>query len=245
VPDVVITLAVAAVIAVVVTRQLKGEPLRARRVVLLPAILIVAGAVSLDGTAKVGAADVVCIVASALVAVAIGLGQGATMHLESRDGGLWGRMPRRGLWLWAALIASRLVVAVIAAALGAKAASSVDSILLVLGINRLAQAAVIAARAVAAGVPFSLEKDGKTFLPGLLGQPAQPPAERPSPTYATLPRSRNRWTPPAGPFERAPGAPGGVADPRRPVSADTAPLLNGAKWTDVVHGLVERFWNTR
>jgi hypothetical protein len=62
-----------------------------------------------------------------------------------------------------------VAVSVIAALLGAKAASSTDSIILVPGINRLEQAAVIAARAITVGVPFAPEKDGKVFLPWLLG----------------------------------------------------------------------------
>jgi hypothetical protein len=168
VSTVVIVAVVVVVIGMVVTRQLRGEPLRGKRVVVLPAVLIVIGLVNLHGARHVRPVDVVCIAVSALIAGWLGIRQGAVMWLERRDGGLWGQLPRRGLWLWAALIASRIVISVIAALLGAKIATSTDSVILVLGINRLAQAAVIAARAVAAGVPFSPEKDGKVFLPGLM-----------------------------------------------------------------------------
>jgi hypothetical protein len=158
------------VIGVVIAGQLKGMALRARRVVLLPAVLMVLGLVSLAGSHDVRPDDVLCILASTVMAAAIGFGQGAVMHLEARDGALWGRLPPRGLWLWAVLVVSRVVVTVVAVALGAKAASSTDSIILVLGVNRLAQAAVIAARAIAAGVPFAPEHDGKTLFPNVLGQ---------------------------------------------------------------------------
>ncbi len=161
--------AVIAIIGYVIVRQLRGEPLRGRRVVLLPVVLIAVGVANLNGANHLKSVDVICIVASAVVAIAIGLSQGAMMHLESRNGNLWGRMAPRGLWLWAALIVSRLVVSAIALALGAKAATSVDSILLVLGLNRLAQAAIIAFRAVGAGVSFAPERDGKVFLAGVLG----------------------------------------------------------------------------
>jgi hypothetical protein len=45
-------------------------------------------------------------------------------------------------------------VLAIAAALGAKAAGSADSVFLVLGVNRLAQSAVIGLRASRAGLPL-------------------------------------------------------------------------------------------
>jgi hypothetical protein len=41
---------------------------------------------------------------------------------------------------------------------------------LMLGINRLAQAAVVMARSVSAGIPFAPEKDGRVFLASLTGQ---------------------------------------------------------------------------
>jgi hypothetical protein len=167
---VVIVLAVVVVMALVIARQLKGEPLRGRRVILLPAVLIVIGAVDLHSTRHLNVADVICIGIGAVTAAAIGLVQGRTLRLELRDGGLWGQMPVSGLWWWGALIVSRLVMAGIAIPLGAHAVMSTDSILLVLGVNRMVQAAVITYRATSAGIPFAAEKDGKAFLPGLLGQ---------------------------------------------------------------------------
>jgi hypothetical protein len=137
--------------------------------------LAVVGLVDLSGSKGVNTADISCIIASALLATGIGVAQGAKMRLELRDGGLWGQMPVRSLWLWGALILSRVAVTVVAVPLGAHIASSTGSILLVLGLNRLAQAAVITLRALATGIPFAAEKDGKTFLPGLLGQTTPPP----------------------------------------------------------------------
>jgi hypothetical protein len=159
-----------AVMAWVIGRQPKGELLRGRRVVLLPLVLIVIGGMNLHGTHHLSPADLACIGLGAVIAAGIGLAQGATMRLEARQGQLWGQLPVRGLWLWGALLVSRLAITVIAVPLGAHAVASLDSILLVLGVNRLAQAAVIATRAMSAGIPFATEKDRKTFLPGLLGQ---------------------------------------------------------------------------
>jgi hypothetical protein len=136
--------------------QVKGQALHARRLVLLPAVLIVMGVAGLAGMSGVGAADIGCLAASALIAAAIGLGQGALTRLEVRAGALWGRLPGRGLWLWAALIVSRVAIVVAAHAIGADAAASLDSIVLALGINRLAQAGVIAARSTRTEAPLAL-----------------------------------------------------------------------------------------
>jgi hypothetical protein len=157
-------LAVVAIVVYVVGRQVVGEPLRGKRVILLPAILTVIGIVDLGGHhGHVQALDVIFIAISAAVAIAIGLAQGLSMRLESRDGGLWGQLPVRALWLWVALILTRVLLIVVAHGAGAELAASSAPILMTLGLNRLAQALVIGARAVKAGIPFAPEKDGKSW----------------------------------------------------------------------------------
>ncbi|MGP7995941.1 MAG: hypothetical protein ACLPKI_01175 [Streptosporangiaceae bacterium] len=153
--DLVFAVVIAAVVVAVIISQVKGVTLSWKRVVILPAVLVLFGLENLAGMA-VRPIDVACIAASAMVAAVIGLGQGVTMHLESRGGQLWGRLPLRGLWWWAALVVSRVAVMAVALSLHAKAAASVDSVLLVLGINRLAQAAMIGLRASRAGLPLSV-----------------------------------------------------------------------------------------
>jgi hypothetical protein len=169
VSEVIRVLVVIAVIGYVIGRQLMGEPLRGKRVVLLPVILAVAGAVDLDKHGRhVEPADVVFLVISGLIAVTIGLLQGRMIRLESRNGALWGQMPVRGLWLWALLVGSRLTMTVIALAVGAKVAGSSAPIIMLLGINRLGQAAIVMRHALATGIPFAPEKDGRSFLSGFL-----------------------------------------------------------------------------
>ena len=164
-------LAVIAVVAYVVGRQLIGEPLRGKRVVLLPAILAVIGIANLGGAHDHGhhiqPVDVACLVAGGLVVAAIGVAQGLAMRLESRNGSLWGQLAPKALWLWLLLIASRVVMVAIADGVHAHVAASSATILLMLGINRLGQAAVVVPRALAAGIPFAPEKDGKVFMAGL------------------------------------------------------------------------------
>ncbi|MYS22903.1 hypothetical protein GA0115240_145827 [Streptomyces sp. DvalAA-14] len=162
-------LAAVGVVVLVIGRQLRGEPLRGKRLVLLPAILTVIGAVDLGrGGHHPTATDIGCIVVGALIAAGIGVAQGSVLRLEHRGGGLWGRMPVSGLWLWAGLVVSRLAMMGIAGSMGAHVAASTAPILLMLGINRLGQAAAVVPRSLASGIPLAPEKDGSVFLSGRL-----------------------------------------------------------------------------
>lgn len=162
--------AVIAIIGYVIGRQLLGEHLRGKRLILLPVILAGIGASQLVGHGNhPRTADFVLIAVGAIVAASIGIWQGSRMHLDARDGTLWGQMPVSSLWLWVALVASRVVLDVMARGVGAHLAASTAPMLLTLGINRLAQAAVVAPRAMSAGIPFTPEKDGSTFLAGVFG----------------------------------------------------------------------------
>lgn len=173
-------LIVIAVIAYVIGRQVMGEPLRGKRLIMLPAVLAIIGIVELSqGKGQhFGAADGLCLVISGVVAAAIGVAQGASMRLESRNGYLWGRMPVKALWWWAALLASRGAVTLLAIGMHAHVAESTASILLTLGINRLAQAAVVAPRALSAGVPFAPEKNGRILFGDRFAQTANSQSQR-------------------------------------------------------------------
>jgi hypothetical protein len=161
--------AVVAIAGYVIGRQLLGEHLRGRRLILLPIVLVAIGISQLVGHGHhPGTADIALIAIGAVVAIAVGLAQGTLMHLEARGGTLWGQMPLRSLWLWTALVGSRVVFDVVAHGMGAHLAASTAPIILTLGINRLAQAAVVTPRAMAAGIPFTPEKNGSTFLGGAL-----------------------------------------------------------------------------
>jgi hypothetical protein len=184
VSEVIRVLAVITVIGYVIGRQLMGEPLRGKRVVLLPVILAVAGVVDLGKHGRhVEPADFVFLVISGLIAVTIGLLQGRMMRLEARNGALWGQMPVRALWLWALLVGSRLIITVIALAVGAKVAGSSAPVIMLLGINRLGHAAIVMRHALATGIPFAPEKDGTSFLSGQLGGAASRPPGPASPYH--------------------------------------------------------------
>jgi hypothetical protein len=163
--SVLMVLAVLAIIVFVIGQQLVGSALRGKRTVVLPAILTVIGIVEINGSHP-HAMDVLLLAVSSVIAIAIGVGLGVMTRLERRDGYLWAQLPKRGLCLWGALIASRLVIEGIAHATGAQAAAGTAAILLVLGLNRVAQALVVVPRAITAGIPFAPEKDGAVFGAG-------------------------------------------------------------------------------
>jgi hypothetical protein len=170
-------LAVIGIIGFVICQQLAGQLLRGKRLIVLPAVVTVIGFLDLRGH-HMGPADIAWLTVGAAGSLLIGLAFGLIMRLESRDGVLWGKMPLRGLWLWVALFAWRALVMVLAARTGAHVAASVTPLLFTLGLNRLGQAAVIAYRAMRAGIPFAPEKDGSTFLAGGFRGHARDASER-------------------------------------------------------------------
>jgi hypothetical protein len=207
-----------------------GEPLRGKRVVVLPVILAVVGAVDLDRHGHhVEAADVACLVVSGLIAVTIGLLQGRMIRLESRNGALWGQMPARGLWLWALLVGSRLIMTVIALAVDAKVAGSSAPILMLLGINRLGQAAIVMWHALATGIPFAPEKDGRSFLSGQIGGAASrlPSAASPYPPERGTAHPEPDRPPASGPDSQHDADPARYPHQVRPPAGDPAPAGHG------------------
>ena len=168
-------LAVIGIIGYIIVRQVQGEPLRGKRAVLLPVILTVVGFLNLrSGGTHLTGADIACLVIGAAGSAAIGLAFGAVTRLRDRGGYLWAQLPLWGLWLWAALIAWRVLMTVVATGMHAHVAASTATLLVSLGINRVAQAAVIVPRAMAMGVPFAPEKDGRSFMSGTITRGAGP-----------------------------------------------------------------------
>jgi hypothetical protein len=173
-------LAVIGVIGYVIFKQVRGEALRGKRAVLLPAILTAIGYGDLHGNggAHLSHADVGCLVVGAAGSAVIGLAFGWITRLEERGGYLWAQLPVRGLWLWGAMLAWRVAVMGVAAAMHAHVAASSATLLFSLGVNRLAQAAVIVPRAMAMGVPFAPEKDGRVFMADSFGRGVDAMAQR-------------------------------------------------------------------
>jgi hypothetical protein len=152
------------IIVYVIGQQLLGSALSGKRVVLLPAVLTLLGILDIAGNKPhPDATDVVLLVVSGAIAITTGAALGAITCLERRDGHLWAQLPKQGLWLWGGLIVSRLLIAGVAHGPGAHAVAGTAAILLMLGLNRAAQALVVVPRAIVAGVSFAPEKDGTVF----------------------------------------------------------------------------------
>jgi hypothetical protein len=159
-------LVVIGVVGFVIYQQVAGQAVQGRRLIVLPAVLTVVGFIDLHNAKHIDAADILWLTVGAIGSLLIGLAFGAITRLQERNGALWSQLPLAGLWLWVGLIAWRVLIMLLAHASGAHVAASTTPLLFTLGLNRLGQAAVIAARAMAAGIPFAPEKDGRTFLSG-------------------------------------------------------------------------------
>ncbi|HTW43598.1 MAG TPA: hypothetical protein VMD79_14930 [Solirubrobacteraceae bacterium] len=160
-------LVVVGIIVFAIGQQVLGSALSGKRLVVLPAVLTVLGILDISAQkSHTDATDIVLLVVSAAIAIATGVALGAITRLERRDGHLWAQLPKRGLWLWGALVLSRLTITAVAHADGAQLAGGTAAILLMLGLNRAAQALVVVPRAIAAGIPFAPEQDGSVFGAG-------------------------------------------------------------------------------
>jgi hypothetical protein len=171
--SVLIVLVAIGAIVFVIGQQVVGTAVGGKRLILLPAALTVVGIVELASSkTSVDATSVALLVLSAVIAIAIGVGLGAMTRLERRNGHLWTQLPKRGLWLWGGLFLSRALIAGIANVSGAHLAAGTAAILLVLGLNRAAQSLVVVPRAVAAGIPFAPDRNGRVFGASLFSHSA-------------------------------------------------------------------------
>ena len=216
-----LTVAVAvAAVAYVLWSRMKGQPLQAKRLLVLPVVLTVLGITDLTGSSAphLTAKDMAFLVLSAGISAVLGAARGATIELYSRGGELWQRYRPATAALWITLIAARLILIAIAAAAHASAGAGTSTLLLTLGVSLLAETAIVAPRALSTGLPFAADRKdsgngrhGRAQRPGLDRSPSPGPPGR-------HPRAR-RLVRPAGPpadhllhDRRLPG----VADDRRP-----------------------------
>jgi len=139
-----------AVIAYLCTRQLSWRPVDPARMWKLPLVLGVVGVVSLARQhVTIHPIDLVILIVSGVAALASGTVMGRIARfrpsaadprlIESRTGWL-------GIAVWFGLILVRVVLDVIGHRMGSDLAISTGSILLVLAINRAANALVLSAR---------------------------------------------------------------------------------------------------
>jgi hypothetical protein len=150
-----ILLAVAAVVYVMV-RRLVGEPLQAKRLVVLPVVLAVWGAVNLTNVLHPAVAlDIAFLVVMGAVGVVAGMVRGLTVQIFARDGHLWYRYRPLTVVVWVALVVARVGIGAVGHVMGVHSAALTGSMLLTFGLSLLAEAAVVGSRALATGTPFA------------------------------------------------------------------------------------------
>ncbi|MEV4760750.1 hypothetical protein AB0J86_37390 [Micromonospora sp. NPDC049559] len=146
-------LLVVALIGWTIARRMLGQPLRQRRLVLVPLIFLAWGGYLLTLARPTGA-GLGLLAAELAVALGVGLLRGATIHVYVRDGHLWMRYRWSTLGLWLASAFVRLGFVAWASTLGTGLAST-PSLLLGLGATFLGEGLVVASRAGALGAPFA------------------------------------------------------------------------------------------
>jgi|SRR5271170_1791582 len=192
IPSPLTILLVVAAVGYVLWSRMNGQPLKLKRMLVLPVVLMVLGITDLTGSSAphLTPKDIAFLVVSAAIAAVLGAARGATIELYPQQGELWQRYRRITVGLWITLIAARLIVIVIASAVGASAGGGTSTLLLTLGVSLLAEAAIVGPRALSTGLPFTAghgDSDGSRSgpsrsRPSLTTRfPAMaPPQERPA-----------------------------------------------------------------
>src|SRR6478752_1157719 len=142
-----------AVVGYVLASRIAGQPVNTRRLLVLPGVLTAMGLLQLSGavTAGLRPQDLGLLAVGLAAAAGLGVARGATVTVAVRDGRPWLRYRAATLALWAATVAVRVGLTVLAHAAGAAVASSGPALLLSAGVTLLAEGSVVTHRAVTSG----------------------------------------------------------------------------------------------
>jgi hypothetical protein len=149
--NLIVILLIAALVLTMIVRRFLGQPVRAQSFIL-PLGISVWGVSQLRG-GHLGPVDIGFLAVEALLAVAVGLARGATVQLYLRAGQLWQRYRWSTLAVWVAAVLLRLGSVVAGRLAGAHVAT--QSLVLMLGISFLAEAAVVGWRVARTGAPLA------------------------------------------------------------------------------------------
>jgi hypothetical protein len=154
------TLAIPALVVVVVIRRLRGEPLNARELLGPPVILTGIGAWSVAKEAGVLAGiDIGWLVGGSVLGFVLGALRGRAVTLFEREGVAWQRYTGRTF-----LVAvGGFVVMAGFGYLAARAGMHEDArpVTLSIGISYLGESAAVALRGLATGLPFAVQRAGR------------------------------------------------------------------------------------
>lgn len=148
---------VVAAVGYVLWSRMQGRPLKLRRLIVLPIILVVLGITDLTGSSAphLTSKDIGFLAVGIVLSIVLGAARGATIEIYSNQGELWQRYRRSTVGLWVALIAAKIVLLAIAKSAHASAGGGTNSLLLALGVSLLAEAAIVGPRATSTGLPFA------------------------------------------------------------------------------------------
>jgi hypothetical protein len=142
----------------VLYRQTIPRPMVARRLWILPGILVVIGiaAISHVDNGNLSATAILYVAIDLIASVVLGAVRGYYVRVFERDGVMWRQGGAVTLALWVVSIGIRVVVAIFAgrARVGNVSNASLE---LALGITLLAQNGVVALRGSRMGIPFATD----------------------------------------------------------------------------------------
>ncbi|WP_433206585.1 hypothetical protein ACQP00_39800 [Dactylosporangium sp. CS-047395] len=152
-------IAVAAIVLVMI-RRFAGEPLEARRLIVVPVVLLLIGGYSLAQVDFATAAqhpvvDGAVLGAGAVLAVLGGVVRGLTVKVFVQNGHVWYRYTLVTIAVWIGLIVLRVGQTFAGRALDADSAVLSAGLLVILGLSFLGEAAIVGRRAIATGAPFA------------------------------------------------------------------------------------------
>lgn len=158
--DSLFALVVVALVVAVVIRRFQGEPLRARDLLVTPAVLVGIGVYGLVKDVRPGGADLAWVLAGAVVGLLLGAARGLTPRLFVRHGHLWQRYTGWTLLAWVASVAINAGPGAMATAAGTLEQARPTT--LSIGVGLLGEAMALALRAHGSGAPFA--PDGEDSL---------------------------------------------------------------------------------
>jgi hypothetical protein len=158
-------LLIMAAVVYVMTRRMMGEPLQAKRLLVLPVAATVWGVYELSKH-HLTTLDVTLLVVEAVVAVTLGLLRGTTIRVYECEGHLWYQYRVLTLAVWVASALIRVGLGFGGHLLGSTLTPAA-SLLMMLGASFLGEAAVVGMRAVRSGVPFAPDRRASLRRAGL------------------------------------------------------------------------------
>jgi hypothetical protein len=129
-------------------RRMMGEPVQAKRMLILPVVLTLIGLSDVSGQARTPL-SLLFVVATAAISIAIGALRGVSVRISERDGLAFVRYTGVTVVLWVVNLAIKFGANLVLGAIDPKDAGAVsNSLLLTLGLGILAEGLVVLYRAL-------------------------------------------------------------------------------------------------